>query len=133
VGCKRTINGKKQTVYYGFYCIDNLHHVFNAKTLRATFRYNGTTYRVPSHSPNHVEGLFYEMVHHDSIAKAMNQKQTASINSIQNIGSPTCPLRCVRPEIRRIQDHEEWQHEVEDRLKRTYWRRYGRNLVIMRE
>ena len=95
-GVKRTINRKKQTVYYGFQWTDHPRHVFNSATFRAVFKYNGKTYRFSANSPEHAEELFYEAVHNASIQKIANQNEILSNKPSSKIGSPTCPLRCVR-------------------------------------
>jgi len=130
-GVKRTINGKKCTVYYGLKLADKPNHAYNPKTKRAIFKYKNTVYRIFADSPEHAEQKFYQMVHESTIDRVMRRGLESSPlkGGGEGMGSRHVPFRAVRPEIRKIQDHDQWQMDVEDRLKQTYHRRYGKKLT----
>ena len=134
-GTKRTINGVKHTVYYGLKRVDAPEHAYNPKTKKAIFKYRNQVYRIHADSQDHALELFHQSVHNREIVKELTRREEhhKKQTSHSPLWFPTCPFRAVRPEIRRIEDPFDWKLDVEDRLKRTYRRRYGREMPKMLE
>ena len=125
-GTKRTINGEKHTVYYGLKRIDRPHHVYNPKTKKAIFKHNNQVYRISADSPEHALEVFQHTAHNRAVEKAVLWKQRRNQGNPNTIHLvPTCPLIINIHWVRQIQDPLDWRMDVEDRLKRTYTRRFG--------
>jgi hypothetical protein len=133
-GTRRTINEEKRTVYYGLKRIDRPHHVYNPKTKKAIFKHNNQVYRISADSPEHALEVFQHTAHNRAVEKAVLWKQRRNQGNHNPIHLvPTCPLITNIHWVRQIQDPLDWRMDVEDRLKRTYTRRFGVEMPKMLE
>ena len=121
-GVKRNISGQQKTVYYGLAFASNPRHCYNSKTGYAIFRYSNTTYRIKADSLQAAAHTF----------QIKYQNTVSSSRTLETVSS-TCALGRRRTDSDRVLTASDWRLDVEERLKQTFYRRYGRTLTRLRE